>query len=317
MSANTKTSLEFEPDGEIDYSSYDRAQLENALGNIDRDRYPKNYEHLTRELAKRPPLSPVASSPELTAEDSDGGFDMKSGNPALRASTFDGLAASDDPMSMAGTINKAAMLLALVLAGAGWTWKAYFASQRAEDVVPLVILGSLGGLAIGIATIAYKRVAAYLAPAYALLEGFAVGGISASYEARHPGIAIQAVGLTFGVLAVMLLIYRLGVIKVTDHFKAGVTAATGGIALLYLVDLMLTYFGHPVAVINGSSAGAIVFSLFVIAMAALNLVMDFDFIGKGVEQRAPKYMEWYSAFGLVVTLIWLYLEILRLLGKRR
>jgi hypothetical protein len=130
MSADTETSSEFEPDGEIDYSRYDRAQLENALGNIDRDRYPKNYEHLTRELAKRSPTPPVASSPEFTAEDSDGGFDMKSGNPALRASTFDGLAASDDPMSMAGTINKAAMLLALVLAGAGWTWNVLRLSAR-------------------------------------------------------------------------------------------------------------------------------------------------------------------------------------------
>jgi uncharacterized YccA/Bax inhibitor family protein len=242
---------------------------------------------------------------------------MKSGNPALRVSTFDGLAASDDPMTMAGTINKAAMLLALVLAGAGWVWSAYFASQRAEDVLPLVILGTLGGFAIAVATIAYQRAAAYLAPAYALLEGFAIGGVSAFYEARQPGIAIQAAGLTFGVLAVMLLIYRLGIIKITDHFKAGVTAATGGIALLYVVDLVLGYFGHPVAVINGRSIGAVLFSLFVIIMAALNLLMDFDFIAKGVAQRAPKYMEWYSAFGLLVTLIWLYLEILRLLGKRR
>lgn len=242
---------------------------------------------------------------------------MKSGNPALSASTFDGLAASDNPMTLSGTINKTAMLLALVLAGAGWAWNAYFQSQRIEDVLPLVWLGSLGGLVVAIITIVNKQIAAYTAPAYALLEGLAVGGVSALYEARHPGIAIQAAGLTFGILAVMLVAYRFELVKVTAHFKAGVTAATGGIAILYLVDLALMYFGHPVTMIHDSGALAIAFSLFVICIASLNLVMDFDFIAKGVAQRSPKYMEWYSAFGLVVTLIWLYLEILRLLGKRR
>lgn len=300
-------------DGDIDYSKYGRPELEDALSRIDRDLWPKNYANLTRELANRPP----PTAPPLKAKASANSDAMKSGNPALTASTFDGLAASDNPMTLSGTINKTAMLLALVLAGAGWTWNVYFASQRIDDVLPYLGIGSLGGLLVAIVTIFNKPIAAYTAPAYAVLEGLAVGGLSALYEARHPGIAIQAVGLTFGILTVMLIAYRFELIKVTDHFKAGVTAATGGIALLYLVDLVLMYFGHPVAMIHGSSAWAIVFSLFVIFIASLNLVMDFDFIAKGVTQRSPRYMEWYAAFGLVVTLVWLYLEILRLLGKRR
>jgi len=300
-------------DGNIDYSKYGRPELEDALSRIDRNLWPKNYANLTRELAKRPPPPPDPPA----RKDSAGGNLMKSGNPALSASTFDGLAVSDNPMTLSGTINKTAMLLALVLAGAGWAWNTYFQSQRIEDVLPLVWLGSLAGFLVAIVTIFNKKIAAYTAPAYALLEGLAVGGLSALYEARHPGIAIQAVGLTFGVLAVMLVAYRFELIKVTDHFIAGVTAATGGIAILYLIDLVLMYFGHPVAMIHDSGAWGIAFSLFVVVIASLNLVMDFDFIAKGIAQRSPKYMEWYSAFGLVVTLVWLYLEILRLLGRRR
>jgi len=305
----------FEDDGHIDYSSYDRAQLEEALSGIDRDQYPKNYQNLVHELSTRPAPPPGRDPPKRMPRAD--GFDMKSGNPALRATTFDGLPVSDNPMTLSGTINKTAMLLALVLAGAGWAWNVYFTSQRIEDVLPLVWFGSLAGFAVAIITIFNKQIAAYTAPGYAFLEGLALGGLSALYEARQPGIAIQAVGLTFGVFVVMLGVYRFKLIKVTEHFIAGVTAATGGIAILYLVDLVLMYFGHPVAMIHEGGVWGITFSLFVIAIAALNLVMDFDFIAKGVAQRSPKYMEWYSAFGLVVTLVWLYLEILRLLGRRR
>jgi uncharacterized YccA/Bax inhibitor family protein len=244
-------------------------------------------------------------------------MDMKSGNPALSAKTFDGLTASDNPMTLSGTINKTAMLLALVLAGAGWVWNIYFASHRVEDIVPYLLGGTIGGFLLALATIFSKQAAPYSAPFYALLEGLAIGGLSALYEARQPGIAIQAVGLTFGILIMMLAAYRLELIKVTEHFKAGVVGATGGIAILYLVDLVLGYFGHPIAMIQDGGGWGIGFSLFVIVIAALNLVMDFDFIAKGVAQRSPKYMEWYAAFGLVVTLIWLYLEVLRLLAKRR
>jgi uncharacterized YccA/Bax inhibitor family protein len=162
-----------------------------------------------------------------------------------------------------------------------------------------------------------KTAAPYTAPAYALLEGFAIGGTSALYEAQQPGIALQAVGLTMGTMFCMLAAYRFQIIKVTENFKMGVAAATGGIFILYVVDLVLMYFGHPVAMIHQGGIWGIVFSLFVVCIAALNLVMDFDFITQGVTQRSPKYMEWYSGFALVVTLVWLYLEILRLLSKRR
>jgi uncharacterized YccA/Bax inhibitor family protein len=244
-------------------------------------------------------------------------MDMKSGNPALSSKTFDGLEASDNPMTLSGTINKTAMLLALVLLGAMWVWNIYFTTHRFEDITPYLWTGSLGGLVVALVTVFNKSIAPYTSPAYAVLEGLAIGGISAMYEARQPGIALQAVGLTFGTLACMLAAYRFEIIKVTENFKMGLVAATGGIAILYLFDMVLMYFGHPVSMIHEGGVMGIGFSLFVVCIAALNLVMDFDFIAKGVAQRNPKYMEWYSAFGLVVTLVWLYLEIIRLLGKRR
>ena len=136
-------------------------------------------------------------------------------------------------------------------------------------------------------------------------------------EKRYPGIAIQAVGLTFGVLLVMLMVYSSGLIKVTQRFYIGVAAATGGIAVFYLVQMVLGMFGVRFMAINNSSPLSIGISLFVVAIASLNLVLDFDFIERGVNAGAPKYMEWYGAFGLMVTMVWLYLEILRLVSKFR
>jgi uncharacterized YccA/Bax inhibitor family protein len=153
------------------------------------------------------------------------------------------------------------------------------------------------------------------APVYALLEGLALGGISAAFDLRYPGIGIQAVSLTFGTLLVLLLAYSSGLIKVTQKFRLGVVAATGGIALFYVMQMLLGFFGVRFAAINGSGVIGIGFSLIVVAVAALNLVLDFDFIESGVQSGAPKYMEWYGAFGIMVTLVWLYLEILRLLAK--
>jgi uncharacterized YccA/Bax inhibitor family protein len=244
-------------------------------------------------------------------------MDLKSGNPALSAKTFDGLGESADPMTLSGTINKTAILFAILLIGAGWVWNLYFASRAIADVMIYLWAGTLGGFVIALVTIFNKQVSPFTAPFYALLEGFAIGAISAFYEARRPGIALQAVGLTMGTLACMLAAYRFQIIKVTQNFQMGLVAATGGIAILYLVDMVLMFFGHPVSFIHEGGTAGILFSLFVVGIAALNLVMDFDFIAKGVAQRNPKYMEWYSAFGLMVTLVWLYLEILRLLGKRR
>jgi uncharacterized YccA/Bax inhibitor family protein len=182
-------------------------------------------------------------------------------------------------------------------------------------VLPLVAIGGIGGFIAALVTIFKKEWSPITAPIYALLEGLALGGISAVFELRYPGIAMQAVGLTFGTLFVLLLAYHSGLIPVTEKFKLGVVAATGGIAVFYLVEFVLGFFGVHFAAINGSGLLGIGFSVVVVIVAALNLVLDFDFIESGVNAGAPKYMEWYGAFGLIVTLVWLYLEILRLLAK--
>ena len=244
-------------------------------------------------------------------------MEMKSGNPALSTKTFEGLEASDNPMTLPGTINKTAMLLALVLAGAAWVWSVFFSSPSIAAISPYLLCGSIGGLVLALVTIFKPGVSPYTAPAYAVLEGFAIGAISAMYEVKRPGIALQAAGLTFAIMGCMLAAYRFRIIQVTEHFRMGLLAATGGVAILYLVDMVLMYFGHPVSMIHEGGFAGIAFSLVVVVIAALNLIMDFDFIAQGVARRSPKYMEWYSAFALVVTLVWLYLELIRLLGKRR
>lgn len=242
---------------------------------------------------------------------------MRSGNPALTEKTFRGLPRTGAAMTLGGTVNRAAIMLALVLITAGWTWNQFHISQDAAAVAPYMWIGIIGGLIAALVTIFKKTWAPVTAPIYALLEGFALGGISAVFEARFPGIVMQAVGLTFGTLAALLLAYRSGIIRATENFKLGVVAATGGIFLVYLVDIVLRFFGAGVPFIHESGVIGIGFSVFVVIIAALNLVLDFDFIESGVAQGAPKYMEWYAAFGLMVTLIWLYLEILRLLAKTR
>src|SRR6185437_12116788 len=153
---------------------------------------------------------------------------------------------------------------------------------------------------------------------YALLEGLLLGGVSAMIDLRYPVIAVQAVGLTFGTLFVLLFLYSSRIIRVTQKFALGIVAATGGIMLFYFAQMILGFFHvHFLYSVNGNGGIGILFSLFVVAIAALNLVLDFDFIERGVNYGAPKYMEWYGAFGIMVTLVWLYLEILRLLAKTR
>ena len=227
-------------------------------------------------------------------------------------------------MTLNGTINKTGVLLVLAMATAAWTWFQFLqAGNPAEGmsaVMPWMMGGMIGGLVFAMITIFKKEWASVTAPAYALLEGLVLGGLSAVFELRFPGIAIQAVGLTFGTLFAMLFLYRTGIIKVTEKFRLGVFAATGGIALFYLLEMVLSFFhvnfAGPYGV-NGSGMIGIGFSLIVVGVAALNLVLDFDFIEKGVQYGAPKYMEWYGAFGIMVTLVWLYLEMLRLLSKMR
>jgi len=243
---------------------------------------------------------------------------MRTSNPALNERAFQGeRAVLGDTMTLQGTVNKTGVLLICVIATAAWTWNLFLHSHSPQTVMPLALLGGIGGLIVAMVTIFKKQWAGITAPIYALLEGLVLGSISAILEVRFPGIAIQAVSLTFGTLVILLLAYRSGLIAVTEKFRLGVIAATGGIALFYIVEIVLGFFGIHFTAINGSGVIGIGFSVFVVIIAALNLVLDFDFIETGVRVGAPKYMEWYGAFGLMVTLIWLYFEILRLLSKIR
>jgi len=239
---------------------------------------------------------------------------MRSGNPALHADTFSRAPAlpGAEQMTLGGTVNKTAMSLVILLIAASYIWN----RGAGDPALPMWVLGSVvGGFVVAIATVFKKTWAPTTTPLYAALEGLALGGISVIFEAQYPGIVSQAVFLTFGTLGALLLAYRSGVIKATENFRLGVVAATGGIALLYLASFILGFFGISVPLIHSSGTWGILFSMFVVVIAALNLVLDFDFIETGVARGAPKYMEWYGAFGLLVTLVWLYLEILRLLAK--
>jgi len=245
---------------------------------------------------------------------------MRTGNPALNAKTFavprlrD--AATERGMTIEGTVNRTGLLLVLLLLGAGWSWRVFYAEGVAATM-PYIWGGALGGFVVALVTIFKKEWAAVTAPVYAVLEGLCLGALSGFFETQFPGIVLQAVGLTFGTLLALLVAYKSGVIKATENFKLGVVAATGGIALVYIATLVLGFFGVAIPFIHGSGPLGILFSLFVVVIAALNLVLDFDFIETGAAQGAPRFMEWYAAFGLMVTLIWLYLEILRLLAKLR
>ena len=239
---------------------------------------------------------------------------MRSGNPALTAKTFtrDRAASDTDRMTLQGTVNKTAMSLAILIIAAAYVWN----RGLADPNIGLWIGGSLlAGFVVALVTTFKPVWAPYTTPVYAVLEGAALGGISLGFEARYPGIVSQAVFLTFGTLGALLVAYRSGWIRATENFKLGIFAATGGIALMYLLSFVLGFFGISVPLIHSSGTFGILFSVFVVVVAALNLVLDFDFIEQGANRGAPKYMEWYGAFGLLVTLVWLYLEILRLLSK--
>jgi uncharacterized YccA/Bax inhibitor family protein len=246
---------------------------------------------------------------------------MRTSNPALNPKAFIGLAPTTETMTIQGAVNKTLILLLLVCVSAAWIWSRYFnapePSQALADISLWMFGGLFGGLVMALVTIFKKSWAGITAPIYALLEGLFLGGISATFEAQYPGIVIQAVGLTFGTLFCLLVAYTSRMIKVTQNFRLGVVAATGGIALLYLASMVLGFFGINIPYIHESGLIGIGFSLFVVVIAALNLVLDFDFIENAAARGAPKYMEWYGAFSLIVTLVWLYLEILRLLSKLR
>jgi len=243
---------------------------------------------------------------------------FKSGNPALKEDTFKQLERVDDPenaMTLQGTVNKTALLLLILCIPAICTWNLFNSTLEFATVAPLFYIGLFGGLVVAIILVFNKGLAPYLAVLYAALEGLVMGGLSAIMEQSYPGIVIQALLLTFGICFVLLLIYTLGIIRPSENFKLIVASATGGIAIYYLISLGLSFFSIRAPLINDNSIWGILFSLFVVVVASMNLVVDFDFIEQGAEKKAPKYMEWYGAFGLMVTLIWLYVEILRLLSK--
>ncbi len=247
---------------------------------------------------------------------------MRTANPALSDSTF---TASTNPtavkMTIQGTVNKSLALIVLVIGTAWMTWQSAYPDGWSIDSAPVIpswyIPAILGALVVSIVIIFKKEWAPFLAPVYAILEGAALGALSAIFEQRFPGIVLQAVLCTFGTFIALLFAYKTRLIRATENFKLGVIAATGGIAIVYMIDMILMFFGHRVPLIHENGPIGIAVSVGITAVAALNLVLDFDFIENGAERGAPKFMEWYAAFGLVLTLIWLYLEILRLLSKTR
>lgn len=232
------------------------------------------------------------------------------GAPAYR-----GPVVGDDTMTLNGVAWASGALLTLVVAAGVFGWNSV---DRTNDVVAMpgwLFLVLFGGLGVAMLTIFKPKLARFTAPIYALLEGALLGAISALYNATYDGIVVQAVAMTIGVFAVMLFLFATRIIKVTDKLRMGIVAATGGIMLVYVVNLILGLFGGNLAFLESTSAMGIGISVLIVGVAAFNLLLDFDFVERGVEAGAPRYMEWYAAFGLLVTLIWLYLELLRLLAK--
>ena len=247
----------------------------------------------------------------------------KSSNPVLKDRVFSGKHISDaEIMTVNGTVNKTGLMLLLVLAGAIFTWNKFYDAATFNDpqggmsvILPWLAIGGIGGFITALITTFRPRNSGITAPIYAVLEGVFLGGLSAYFEFMFPGIVMRAVVLTMGVFVVMLFIYRSGIIKVDRKFVMGVMAATAGIAIVYFVSFIAGFFGAELGFLYGNSNLSIGISLVVVGVAALNLVLDFAFIERAANGGAPKYMEWYGAFGLMVTLVWLYLEILRLLAK--
>jgi len=234
------------------------------------------------------------------------------GNPFLQSGFKDGASVSiagEGTMTVQGAINKSFILFGLLMITAVWSFQ--------SPNKTLIIGGAIVGFVLVLISIFKRQYSNIIAPAYALVEGFVVGGVSAMYAGFYGGIVLQAVSLTVMILFIMLVIQKTGLIPVTDKFRMGVVMATGGIALVYLLTMILGFFGIQIPYIHQGGTIGILFSLGVIGIASLNLLLDFDNFIKGEQYRAPKYMEWFSAMGLMITIIWLYFEMLRLLGKLR
>ena len=242
---------------------------------------------------------------------------FRTSNPTLSEKMFQsvGFAGSkSEAMTIGGTINKTLVLLLLTIVSAGWIWSKVITDPSAS-YIGWIMGGAIGGLIVALVISFKKEWAGYLAPAYALLEGLFLGAISAIFESMYPGLVLRAVLLTLAVMFVMLTAYRSGWIKVTEKFRSILMIATAGIMLAYFVVWIIGLFGVQFSAMYDSSPLGIGISLFVVAIAALNLLLDFDFIEKGSQANLPKYMEWFAAFGLMVTLIWLYIEMLKLLAR--
>jgi len=240
----------------------------------------------------------------------------RSGNPALNSKVFEnferpksGPLLRDDVMTIQGTVDKTGISLALLI------FAGYFA--YVPNGFSFMIVGGLGGFIFALITIFKKTWAPITVPLYAMFEGLLLGSVSYMYGQMLDGIVLNAIIITVSILISLLIVYKSGLIEVTENFKLGVFAATGGIFLMYVFAFIGSFFGFSISVFDPTNGSllSIGISLAVIAIASLNLVLDFDFIEEGAEKGAPKYMEWYGAFGLLVTLVWLYLEILRLLVK--
>ncbi|MDD3860033.1 MAG: Bax inhibitor-1/YccA family protein [Bacteroidales bacterium] len=235
-------------------------------------------------------------------------------NPVLTNKAFS-IQSDGEVMTIKGTVNKSLLLFLILLITASLSWK--LAASGSELLTMLLWPSAIIGFVLAIITIFAKKYAMYTAPLYVAAQGFFLGAISMVYNFIYPGIIIQAVLLTAGILGVMLFAYKTGMIKVTQKFRSGILIATGGIAIVYLASFIMNIFGMSMPYIHEGGPIGIGISLFIVIIAALNLILDFSFIEEASHANSPKYMEWYAAFGLMVTLIWLYLEILRLLGKIR
>ena len=247
---------------------------------------------------------------------------FQSGNPTLTEKIFNSSATRNAElqgvMSVRGTMNKFGFMLLMLMGAATYTWNLYQTGNPGQ-MQTLMYVGIFGGMIAAFAIIFKPTWAPYIAPAYGLLEGLFIGGISAvmndMFAKSYPGLVMQAVGLTFGVAIAMFLLYNFRVIRATEKFKSILFAATLGIGIFYLLTMVFRMFGVDMPFMYDSSLLGIGISLFIVAIAALNLIMDFDMIEKGADAGAPKYMEWYGAFGLMVTIVWLYIEILKLLSR--
>lgn len=244
-------------------------------------------------------------------------MDFKSKNPSTNTDSFMRYNTPEGSHSMTiqGAVNKTIILLILLIITSAYSWQVF--TQSPEVGMTLLLVGAIGGFVVAFVTIFFPKISPYTAPLYALLEGLFVGAVSGHYEAQFDGIVFQAVLLTFGTLFAMLIAFKTGLIKVTQKLRLGIVAATGAIFIVYLVSFVGSFFGFQMPYLHDATPIGIAISVVIIIVAALNLVLDFDYIHQAVEHKMPKFYEWYSGFTLLVTLIWLYIEFLRLLAKFR